>query len=210
MKKFFYLAVLCLSFATVGHADTSVSQDSYVITNLNSTITVKFFPHNSPSIDEYTQGKARVNTILTKIASYDVSPRVETVSIGIAPVKMVGGDIVEENGNLYISITATDDAIEARLLSYFSISYTVGSITYFSHNAATIETLIAGRAMVERVIAHFTARGLVLVFPDKFEIGISPGAMIGGNIVEEGGKTYISITSTDEEVERYLMKFVRE
>jgi len=41
------------------------------------------------------------------------------------------------------------------------------------------------------------------------EIGISPEKMYGGEIVEEQGKTYIAITATDDQIERYFMKYVR-
>ncbi len=169
---------------------------------------VRFFAHNQPSISQFLAGKAMVNGILAKIAKYGFKPKVESLSIGISPDTMNGGDVVQENGNLYISLKAGEEEVESRLLRYFYVKTTDGKIHFFPHNGATLDQLAAGRRLVKKVLTRFKDNGLTLQFPEGFQVGISPATMYGGDVVQENGIVYVSITSSEDQVERFFTKFL--
>lgn len=131
----------------------------------------------------------------------------ETVEVGLAPLKMDGGQVVSHNGRLYISIKATDDQIEAGLLDYFEVVEVSGRLIFFAHNRPTIAQFYLVKRRVENVLKRFGQYGLKVEIP-SLEIGAVPVAMAGGQVVEHNGKVYIASTATEEKIEGYFTRYI--
>lgn len=170
-------------------------------------IEVKYFAHNSPNIQEFLAGKVRVSAVLNRVSAYGFVPSVQQLEIGIAPKTKSGGTVVKQDGKLFVSVTSTDDELERGLLQLFLISAQYGNVVFFMHNAPSLNEFNVGRAKVEAVLQKFTQAGLKLNLPEKFEVGIAPRDMSGGGVVVEGGRLYISITASDDEIERHFTKY---
>ena len=166
-----------------------------------------FFAHNNPTIAEFALAKGRVSTILSEILNHHFEPKVETAEIGLAPLKMDGGQVVSHNGRLYISIKATDDQIEAGLLEYFEVFEVSGRLVFFAHNRPTIAQFYLVKQRVENVLKRFSQYGLKIEIP-SLEIGAVPVAMAGGQVVEHNGKVYIASTATEEKIEGYFTRYI--
>lgn len=166
-----------------------------------------FFAHNNPTIAEFALAKGRVSTILSEIQNHHFEPKVETVEVGLAPLKMDGGQVVSHNGRLYISKKATDDQIEAGLLDYFEVVEVSSRLIFFAHNRPTIAQFYLVKRRVENVLKRFGQYGLKVEIP-SLEIGAVPVAMAGGQVVEHNGKVYIASTASEEKIEGYFTRYI--
>jgi hypothetical protein len=207
-----FCSITGLAHYSLGDQNTfsSLEHYSHQARHSKTSLDVKYFAHNSPSIKEYVDGKARISAIISNILDKGFISKIKYIEIGIAPRAMGGGNIVLSDDKIYVSITSTDEEIESVLLNYFSIVATARNITYFAHNQPTIAQFLAGKAAVEGVLKRFADSGLGLDLPKGLEIGIAPKTMSGGNIVLSDDKIYVSITSTSEELERYFIRYVRD
>lgn len=166
-----------------------------------------FFAHNKPTIAEFALAKGRVSTVLSEIQNHHFEPKVETAEVGLAPVKMEGGNVINHDGKLYVAIRATDDQIEAGLLDYFEVSEVSGRLFFFAHNRPTIAQFYLVKRRVENVLKRFGQYGLKVEIP-SLEIGAVPVAMAGGQVVEHNGKVYIASTATEEKIEGYFTRYI--
>jgi hypothetical protein len=172
-----------------------------------------FFAHNNPTIAEFALAKGRVSTILSEIQNHHFEPKVETAEVGLAPVKMEGGNVINHDGKLYVAIRATDDQIEAGLLDYFEVSDVSGRLFFFAHNRPTIAQFYLVKRRVENVLKRFGQYGLKVEIP-SLEIGAVPVAMAmamamaGGQVVEHNGKVYIASTASEEKIEAYFTRYI--
>ena len=216
LRDFTLLALIFFSTAAATHSfateNLRAEVEKYVFSKANSraVFEVKYFPHNNPTINEYIENKARFSSIFNKVLAFGFEPKINFLEIGIAPSRMNGGEIVEIEGKVYISISASDEQIEGKVLQYFSINSSSGKIFFFAHNQASIEQFRNGMIRIENVLGKFSQSGLSLNLPSGFEIGIAPSRMNGGEIVEMEGRLYVSITASDEQIERYFIKFIRQ
>jgi hypothetical protein len=170
-------------------------------------IKLLFFAHNNPTIAEFALTKGRVSTILSEILNHHFEPKVETAEVGLAPIKMEGGNVVNHEGKLYIATRATDDQIEAGLLDYFEVFEVSGRLFFFAHNRPTIAQFYLVKERVENVLKRFGQYGLKIEIP-SLEIGAVPVAMAGGQVVEHNGKVYIASTATEEKIEGYFTRYI--
>lgn len=166
-----------------------------------------FFAHNNPTIAEFSLLKGRVNTVLGEILKHHFEPKVETAEIGLAPLKMAGGNVVNHDGKLYVAIRATDDQIEAGLLDFFEVSEVSGRLVFFAHNRPTIAQFYLVKQRVENVLKRFGQYGFKIAIP-SLEIGAVPVAMAGGQVVEHNGKVYIASTASEEKIEGYFTRYI--
>lgn len=166
-----------------------------------------FFAHNNPTIAEFALAKGRVSAILSEILNHPFVPKVETAEVGLAPIKMAGGNVVNQDGKLYIAIRATDDQIEAGLLDYFEVFEISGRLVFFTHNRPTIAQFYLVKERVKNVLKRFGQYGLKIEIP-SLEIGVVPVAMAGGQVVEHNGKVYIASTATEEKIEGYFTRYI--
>lgn len=169
---------------------------------------VVYYAHNNANIKEFLMGKDTVNEILNKIAKAGFEPKVDYLEVAISPQEMVSGHVVVESEGLFVAISATPDLVERNLLRYFKFKRTNSRFVFFPHNNPVLSEFFLAKQAVDRVIARFAENGLEINV-DYLEIGISPVEMIDGNVVTRDGKLFISLQATDDQIERYLMKFVR-
>ncbi|MCB0361496.1 MAG: hypothetical protein KDD35_02165 [Bdellovibrionales bacterium] len=168
---------------------------------------VKYFAHNHPSLQEFLRGRSRVSEILSLVLDSEFELRASQLEVGIAPLKMAGGAVVLSKGVLYVWFDATDEQIESGLLYSFKLEKQSGDIRFFGHNGPTISQFYLVKERVERVLSAFSRYGLRLKLP-TLEIGISPIEMLGGNVVFVEGKLFISISASEEDIERIFTPYI--
>jgi hypothetical protein len=203
---------LFLSFSgNARETPDSNKQPSYFFSQVSNIykrqLKLIFFAHNNPTIAEFALAKRRVSTIFSEILNHHFEPKVETAEVGLAPLKMEGGNVVNHNGKLYIATRATDDEIEAGLLDYFEVFEVSGRLIFFAHNRPTIAQFYLVKRRVESVLKRFGQYGLKVDIP-SLEIGAVPVAMAGGQVVEHNGKVYIASTASEEKIEAYFTRYI--
>lgn len=195
MKKFLISSVFFLSFTFLSNAFGEPN--------------VSFFPHNGANIEEFSKGRELVNKLIGNILSEGFIPKFDKLKIGIAPMEMSGGAIVEDEGVLYVSVTVSEEVLERRLLKFFELeNATFWNVSYFLHNEPTIDEFFYGMDKVFSILMKIQDAGFVMTI-DELKIGIAPREMSGGAIVEEDGELFISITATEDSLERKFLKFFK-
>lgn len=206
--RFLFIALLFASAALPLAKAEKFVQTEIFTSQSGAAVAVKFFAHNSPSIDEFVSGKNRMLTAIKTITDNGLTATKSQIEIGIAPDRMYGGNVLMENGKLYVSVKASDEELEGGLFNFYVYSVK-GKLTFFGWNQPSISQFFDGKARVEATIQRFKDNELKLVLPKNLSVGIAPDRMYGGNIVEENGKVFISVKAEDKEIEGYFSKYIQ-
>lgn len=80
---------------------------------------VSFTIANSANSDEFLLGRDIVMSVIEKIKETGFSMKNDHLEVAISPITMMGGDIIERNGKLIVSVGVNHDDLERVLLKYF-------------------------------------------------------------------------------------------
>lgn len=80
---------------------------------------VSFTIANSANSDEFLLGRDIVMSVIEKIKETGFSMKNDHLEVAISPITMMGGDIIERNGKLIVSVGVNHDDLERALLKYF-------------------------------------------------------------------------------------------
>jgi hypothetical protein len=184
--------------------------------------TVQFFPQGGLTINEYVQAKSRLTKTLQLITEFGFEPKQSEIRIGIAPEEYVGvrlGRLYrtwKTEGNLFIAIQATSDEIEGALLDFFSSNSGSNEIKFIAHQGPSLAKFRGTKEKIEDAIKEFRQNNLNLTLPANVQIAISGSEEIDVDrhlllrTWEADGMLFVAVTATREEIERFLMAFVRE
>ncbi len=179
----------------------------------SQTLTVTYSPYNNPSLKEYSTGKARVAEILDRVLKAGFHCSRDTLQVDISSKVLRDGRQFdwEDEGERFIVWHGTDSKrIERALLSLFEVEEKHGEITFDVGFNTTLEEFDTGVDSVLRVVQAFDEAGLKLEFPKFFNVTIWNSTWEDKNLRAFNSNTlYMHHSAGDEELERYLMQFVK-
>jgi hypothetical protein len=195
---------------------------SFAIDETPSTLKFVFVasPDNTPDINEFNAGKARVRPViarLEKLGFKSIFPQAE-IWIASAPHSHWGRLAAwydSQSFHVFVSPEAGNDEIADYMLiglevrsEHYDFYYSAGR-TYDPHakqKYPKLQQLLKVKQRVEQVIAQFIENDMPLKLPEEFFIEITVGK--NGKIEKEYGTNGIrvSISSTTDEIERHFME----
>ncbi len=224
-----YFKILLLSFLMVlviSNKSYSNSNDLNMSTNNRDhfvenhegnivDLTVSYFGHNNPTIEELIKGKNKVSKIIRKIIDANVIEfKLNKIEVGIAPRDMKGGNVTtDDNKVLYVAVETPEDELEGELLNYFTFNAQLSSLWIFAREEqdmmSTSEEFNTGLNLVKNVILKYSTNNINLRFPIAYKISICKFGMTGGLIVEKNNVLFLSYFAEEKDLERFFMKYSR-
>lgn len=212
LKKSVLIATILTPSLGVANPVPSTHSVNYVYEapDDSGAVTVSYFAFNSPSIEEYLNAKTRINATLESITSEGGTPRKNNLTIGIGRGTISGRNVGYDSGRILISIAASDAEIDGVLMGYFYLVSPQSHLSFFSDAFATRIQIRHGMMLLDSVIDSFYQRGLNLVLPEQMIVAISGQTIDNGNVTYTRRTLYISVVASADEIERFLMRYVRE
>jgi hypothetical protein len=212
----FLLILLTLNIFSIGSAFSFSGIEHTVKTNViinqyQEELEITFFSHYGVNISEFIEGRDTVKSVINQIIANGFSPKSQSINVGIAPQTMSGGNVVISDKNtLYVAYNSPRDQIERKVLNFFVLKgLNYDKINFFFHNESTMNEFEVGVINVKNVIKKIIDSNFQWNIK-TLSIGIAPSkSMSGGNVVESSGMLYISFDSSEDEIERALLKFFK-